>query len=119
MPWLARDLRLALRVLRKEVAFTALAVLTLGLGIGAATTIFSVIDAVLFNPYPYAHIERNVALEVRDLSRAGAGGRTFFKLPELLDYKEQVQSFEDVIAAGFTDVLYTSARAPSSSRAPS
>ena len=110
MPWLARDLRLALRVLRKEAAFTALAVLTLGLGIGAATTIFSVIDAVLFNPYPYAHIERNVALEVRDLSRAGAGGRAFFKLPELLDYKEQVQSFEDVIAAGFTDVLYTTAQ---------
>jgi predicted permease len=110
MPWLARDLRLALRVLRKEVAFTALAVLTLGLGIGAATTIYSVIDAVLFNPYPYAHIERNVALEVRDLSRAGAGGRAFFKLPELLDYKEQVQSFEDVIAGGITDVLYTTAQ---------
>ncbi|GAC1461954.1 MAG: hypothetical protein PVSMB8_16170 [Vulcanimicrobiaceae bacterium] len=50
-------------VLRKQPGFAALAALTLGLGIGGATTIFSVILNVLLDPYPYAHVDRKVTIE--------------------------------------------------------
>jgi len=62
MSSLWQDVRYGLRGLRKEPGFACLAVLTLGLGIGSATTIFSVIENVLLDPYPYLHIERNIAV---------------------------------------------------------
>ena len=107
MHTIGRDLRYAVRSLGQSRAFTLLAVLTLGLGIGAATTIFSVIQNVLLDPYPYAHTDRNVSLLIQDTSRPRSGGRAFFRVGELLDYQEQIHSFEEVIAAGFEDVLYS------------
>ena len=104
-----QDLRYGLRGLLGQPGFTLLAALTLGLGVGGATTIFSVIQNVLLDPYPYAHVDRNVAIEIRDASRPRQGGRSFFRVPEFLDYQTQVQSFEDVIAGGFEDELYTTA----------
>jgi putative ABC transport system permease protein len=109
MSSLWQDVRYGLRGLRKEPAFACLAALTLGLGIGSATTIFSVIDNVLLEPYPYLHIERNVAIEIRDLNRPQQGGRSFLKVPEFLEYQAQVHAFEEVIAGGFEDVLYATA----------
>jgi putative ABC transport system permease protein len=58
----ARDGRYALRTLLKHARFTALVVITLGLAIGASTTVFSVVNAVLFQPLPYADSERLVWL---------------------------------------------------------
>jgi predicted permease len=104
-----QDLSYGIRGLRKDPAFACLAVLTLALGIGAATTIFSVLRNGLLDPYPYAEVERNVGIEIRDATRARPGGRSFFRVAEFLDYQEQVQSFEEVIAGGFEDVLYTTA----------
>jgi len=62
MAILLADLRYAVRMLWKNAGFTAIAVAALALGIGANTAIFTVVNAVLLNPMPYAHPERMMSL---------------------------------------------------------
>jgi predicted permease len=102
-----RDLTYGLRGLRKEPGFTLLAMLTLALGIGASTTIFSVIQNVLLDPFPYTDAERVVQITIHNNENARPGGRTFFRPPEFLDYQEQPGVFEEVIGGTMEDVLYT------------
>ena len=62
MSMLGQDIRYALRQLNRSRAFAAVAILTLALGIGANTAIFSVIDSILLEPLPFPHQDRLVQL---------------------------------------------------------
>src|SRR5260370_22884403 len=108
MNGILQDLRYGLRGLRKQPAFTILAMMALALGIGSVTTIFSVIDNVLLNPFPYADAKRVALIYIHDVKDSERGGRSFFKTPEFLDYQEQNHVFDAVIGGSFQDVLYSS-----------
>ena len=97
MDALWRDLRFALRGLGRSPAFTAVAVLTLALGIGANTAIFSVINTVLLRPLAYAEPDRLVSLTSR-LSGQGLSDVPA-SAPEVNDYRREVNAFQDVAAA--------------------
>src|ERR1700682_6604036 len=85
-----QDLRYALRMLKKQPGFTAIAVLTLALGIGANTAIFSVVNAVLLQPLPYPNADR-----IMVLSESSGPGQDFsVALPDYFDWRTDTKAFE-------------------------
>jgi putative ABC transport system permease protein len=91
------DLRFAIRQLLKNPGFTCAAVLCLALGIGATTGIFSVVNAVLLRPLPYAVPDRLVRLYTEFPSFPNGGLRRFsFSAPEYLDLKRDATSWQDL-----------------------
>lgn len=91
-----QDLRYAGRMLKKSPSFTALIVLTLALGIGANSTIFSVIQAVLLRPLPYPEPDRLVS--VVDSNPSNGWPRFSSSPANFLDWRRQAQSFESLVA---------------------
>src|SRR5713101_8814819 len=106
MGTLGQDVRYALRNLRKTPGFAVIAMLTLALGIGASTAIFSVIDNVMMEPFPYPDAQRYYSVFIHDAERSEPGGRPVFIGPEFLDYVEQNHAFDRAIGNDRTDVLY-------------
>src|SRR5436190_11317390 len=102
-----QDLRYGLRGIRKQPGFAVLAVLALALGTGASTTIFSVIQNVLLDPFPYTNAERVVTFYIHDVKQSGLGGRSYFRVPEFLEYQKLTQVFEEAIGGGTEDALLT------------
>jgi putative ABC transport system permease protein len=94
-----RDLRYAARVLRRSPGFTAVAVLTLALGIGANAAIFSVVHAVLLRPLPFPEPERLVFGWVQDRD-----GRRPFSGPDFTEFRDAATAFEE-IGAVFSPVM--------------
>ena len=97
IPDLWQDLRYGARTLLKRPGFTLIAVLTLALGIGATTTIFSAIWNILLNPFPYTDADRMVVIQIHDMSNPRPRGRAGFQTLEFLDYQEQNRVFEDMM----------------------
>ncbi|MGH2602643.1 MAG: ABC transporter permease, partial [Gemmatimonadales bacterium] len=95
MDTLLQDLRYALRQLRQRRGFAAVVVLTLGIGIGANTAIFSVIRSVLLRPLPYREPDRLVML----WTMLPNFGREVSSLPDFRDWRDQNTSFRDVAAS--------------------
>src|SRR6202789_2346455 len=106
METLAQDIRYALRTLRKAPAFALVAVLTLALGIGASTAIFSVMDNILMEPFPYPDSQRFMAVQIHDTESVEPGGRGDFSGPEFLDYAAQNHVFDRAIGDDSVDLLY-------------
>ena len=86
---------------------------TLALGIGASTAIFSVMDNVLMEPFPYVDAQRFMTVQIHDTERNEPGGRGGYCGPEFLDIIEQNHVFDRVIANDQQDVLYGRAKGPS------
>src|SRR3954468_7211069 len=110
---LGQDLGYGIRSFRRSPSFVLVALLSLTLGIGATSSIFSVIYGVLIAPYPYAKPDEIWAPEIR--ARDGRGGRGYF-LNELGDL-QKIPAFADVMATSSEPVLLTGEYSPESFRA--
>ena len=102
---LLRDARFGLRALLKSPGFTALAVMSLALGIMATTAIYSVLHAVILDPFPYRDVDR--LMSVRVSNAALRGFRTGYSVDQFLEIAERTTIFEGVIASTISDVLWT------------
>ncbi len=92
---LAQDIRFGLRTLAGNPGFTALAVLTLALGIGANSAIFSVINGVLLQPLPYT--EGNELVLLRQHAPGRGIDQVNLSIPEVMDYRAQMSSLDGVV----------------------
>jgi putative ABC transport system permease protein len=109
-PWvedLRRDVPYALRGLRRSPGFTIAAVVTIALGVGATTTIFSVVNALLVRPLPYVHSDRLVQI-AENITTAGAQGARFSRRfgitqAEFLEWRSRSTTFAHV--AGVANLM--------------
>jgi predicted permease len=108
MESLLNDIRYAVRSLLKRPAFTLVAVVTLALGIGANTAIFSVVNAVLLRPLPYPNADRLVAVAETSLESADIS----VAYPDYLDWRAQQSVFEEMSARMYTGGIISSANEP-------
>ena len=91
---LLQDLRYGARMLLKSPGFTSIAVMTLALGIGANTAVFSLVNSILLRQLPFRQPEQLV----RVYSRRPAPGKYSFTLPDFIDYRDQNQSLSGIAA---------------------
>jgi len=100
---IGQDVRYAFRMLAKSPAFAAIAILTLAIGIGASTALFSVVNGVLLNPLPYPHASRLVAL----YGKAPGYDQTPIAYPNFLDWQRDTHSFSSIALYHNEDYNFT------------
>jgi putative ABC transport system permease protein len=100
-----RDIQIGLRGLAKSPGFTSLAVVSLALGIMATTAIYSVLRAVVLDPFPYEDVDALMSVRVSSLTQRG--GRTGYTVDQFLEIAERNSIFEGVIASTISDVVWT------------
>ena len=108
METLIQDLRYGVRMLTQKPLFTLIAVVTLALGIGANTAIFSVVNAVLLRALPYHNANQLVVIS----STSSSGDRDGLSIPEANEFKERMQSLEDLAAFQSQSVNVTGGERP-------
>jgi len=111
MDTLLNDIRFGTRMLLKQPAFTLVAVITLALGIGANTAIFSVVNGVLLRPLPFKDADRLVMVWNHGAEAAG-GDRTPLAVADLLDWRTQSKSFESIGAFQYAQLNLTGVDIP-------
>src|ERR1039458_4970335 len=105
----ARDLRFGARSLRQAAAFTAIAIGSLALGIGGSTAMYSVIHAVILDPFPYKDPDRLMSVTV--LGQRG-GNFSYYRIDQFLEIARRNEVFSGVIASTWSDILWTGAGEP-------
>jgi putative ABC transport system permease protein len=113
LDWLGeflRDLRFGFRHLLKSPGFTSIAVLSLALGIMATTAIYSVLYAVVLDPFPYKDVDNLMSVKVWDPGQRGF--RLGYSTDQFLEIAERNSIFEGVIASTISDVLWTGSGEP-------
>ncbi|MCX6636161.1 MAG: ABC transporter permease [Acidobacteria bacterium] len=101
----AQDIRFAARSMRRSPSVSALAALSLALGIMAATAIYSVVYGVILEPFPYKDVDSLMSVKVWD--PGGRGWRTNYTTDQFLEIAERNAIFDGVIASTISDVLWT------------
>jgi putative ABC transport system permease protein len=113
LTWFAeflRDIRFGVRHLAKSPGFTSIAVLSLALGIMATTAIYSVIHAVVLDPFPYKDVDNLMSVRVWDPGQRGF--RLGYSTDQFLEIAERNTIFEGVIASTISDVLWADGGEP-------
>ncbi|MBS1830275.1 MAG: ABC transporter permease [Acidobacteria bacterium] len=107
LPWLEsvlQDARYGLRELGRDKGFTATAILSLSLGILAATSMYSVIYGVVIEPFPYRDVDNLVSIEVR--GKGERYGKMYYNVDEYATFAARATVFEGLAASTISDVLW-------------
>ncbi len=105
-----RDARVGLRGFRREWGFTLTASASLALGIAAATAMFSVVYAVIVDPFPYKDVDSLMSIRVSEPGERF--GRTYYNVDQYLEFRERSTIFSGVIASTISDVVWTGGGEP-------
>ena len=105
LDWFRQDIRYASRVMRRNPGFTIAAVLTLALGIGGVTVIYSALRNILLDPFPYANSDRMVNVWVIDSETGRRWNGGAMGQDEFLDFWEQQTVFETVVASATDNAM--------------
>jgi putative ABC transport system permease protein len=102
---LLRDVQFGVRALARGRAITVIAILSLALGIGGSTAMYSVIYGVILNPFAYKDVDRLVSVQVQDPGRGSNG--SYYSIDQFLEIAERNTVFEGTIASTWSDVTWT------------
>jgi predicted permease len=109
---LLQDVRYAMRMLRKAPAFTVVALITLALGIGANTAIFSIVNAVLLKPLPFSEADRLTFMTEMFQAPSGELFESTTSYPDFFDWRERAHSFHGMASYHSDEVTLTGSSQP-------